>query len=70
MNFKRSGHSDDVWFVIALVLTAAFAAERYFETDREITRIEQAQAERALAAQTAAAPAVASVASADAVQGP
>ena len=49
MNFNRPGCRDDWLFVIALVLPAAFAAARYFESDRQIAQIAQAQEKRALA---------------------
>jgi len=43
MDFTRRLHRDDALFVIALVVPAAVATERYFESDREMTQIAQAQ---------------------------
>jgi len=49
MNFNRPGCRDDWLFVIALALPATFAGARYFESDRQMTEIAQAQERRALA---------------------
>jgi len=65
MNIKRPGRKDTAWFVIALLLPAAFAGADYLESDREMTQIAQAQARRAAVAENGRmAPAV-SVASTD-----
>jgi uncharacterized protein YfaQ (DUF2300 family) len=50
MRFNRSGHRDDLLFVIALLLPAIFAGARYFQSDREMTQIAQARAHSALVA--------------------
>lgn len=46
MNFKLSNHRDDLLFVIVLLLPGIFAGARYFESDRQMTEIAQAQAKR------------------------
>jgi len=46
MKYKHSSHRDDLLFVIALLLPAIFAGARYFESDRQMTEIAQAQAKR------------------------
>jgi len=49
MKFNRPGCRDDWLFVVALALPAAIAGARYFESDRQMTEIAQAQERRALA---------------------
>ena len=41
MHFTR--HCDDALFVIALVVPAAVSTARYFESERQMTQISQAQ---------------------------
>jgi len=42
MNLNRRSRREDALFVIALLVPAIFATARYFESDREMTRIAQA----------------------------
>jgi hypothetical protein len=49
MNFNRPGKSDDLLFVIALLLPAVFAGARYFESDRQMNQIAQARSRGAVA---------------------
>jgi hypothetical protein len=44
MNFNRSGHRDNLLFVILLLLPAIFAGARYFESERQMNQIAQVQA--------------------------
>jgi hypothetical protein len=46
MKFNRTSHRDDLLFVIALLLPLIFAGARYFESDRQMTQIVQAQDQR------------------------
>lgn len=50
MNLKSPSRRDDFLFVIALLLPAVFAGVRYFESNREMVQIAQAQSHRGLAA--------------------
>jgi hypothetical protein len=43
MNFNRSGHRDNLLFVILLLLPVIFAGARYFESERHMDQIAQAQ---------------------------
>jgi hypothetical protein len=43
MNFKRRGSWDDALFVIVLIVPAALSTARYFESERQMTQIAQAQ---------------------------
>ena len=65
MNFRRPGCMDDVLFVIALLVPAIFATARYFESDRQMTEIAQAQSQRAAVASANSAQAHLRVASAE-----
>ena len=47
MDFNRSGHRDDLMFVVAVVLPMLAAGARYLQSDQEITQIAQAQEHRA-----------------------
>jgi len=49
MNFYRPGCRDDWLFVIALALPTVVAGARYFESNRQMIEIAQAQERRALA---------------------
>jgi hypothetical protein len=49
MNLNRRSHREDALFVIALLVPAIFATARYVQSDREMTRIAQAQAASAVA---------------------
>jgi hypothetical protein len=50
MTFNRSGHIDDLLFLIALLLPAVFGGARYLDSDGEMTRIAQAQQQSVLVA--------------------
>jgi hypothetical protein len=57
MNFNRRGHWDDALFVIMLVVPAAASIARYFESEREMARIVQAQHKAAAVALAVRPPA-------------
>jgi len=56
MSFKRAGHSDDLLFLIALLVPAVFAYARYFESDRQMEQIARARSQSALVAVNARHP--------------
>jgi hypothetical protein len=49
LNSYRRCHGDDVLFVLALVVPALFAGQRFFESRQEMAAIAQAQQARAAA---------------------
>jgi len=46
MKYKYSSRRDDLLFVVALLVPAIFAGARYFESDRQMTQIVQAQGKK------------------------
>jgi hypothetical protein len=56
MNMNRRTHREDALFVIALLVPAIFATARYFQSDREMTQIAQAQASSVVVQGNAPAP--------------
>jgi hypothetical protein len=56
MNLSRRTHREDALFVIALLVPAIFATARYFQSDRDMIQIAQAQASSVVVQGNAPAP--------------